>query len=131
MDNVAKDIARAERDNDLIYHQDVPAHSALPEIVIASLIPKIEPPAGLTQIHTLISDDQVLFKDLLAWAAREAISMSSLPFHIASPCLTLHLDIYNDRKQNLIEERIISATRDLDELVSQYEVFSRVLLVSP
>ncbi|KAG5221786.1 pH-response regulator protein [Salix suchowensis] len=74
LDNVAKDIARAERDNDLIYHQDVPAHSALPEIVIASLIPKIEPPTGLTQIHTLISDDQVLFKDLLAWAAREAIS---------------------------------------------------------
>ncbi|KAJ8502383.1 hypothetical protein ONZ45_g11815 [Pleurotus djamor] len=101
LDTVLKDITRAERDNDYIYHQDVPAHAALPEIVIASLIQSFEPPTGLTQIHTLIPDDQVLFKDLIGWAAREAIS------------------IYDDRKRNLIEEKLVGASRDMDEVVSR------------
>ncbi|KAF9563243.1 BRO1-domain-containing protein [Agrocybe pediades] len=94
LETVKSSEARAQRDNDLIYHQDVPAPSALPAIqefkVVSSLVPK-----GLANLTTVIGDRHQLFSQLASWGAREAIN------------------IYNDRKQNLIQERILDRAQEL------------------
>lgn len=64
---------RAERDNDLIYHQDVPAVSALPLIQGAELA-KVTVPPGLLDLESLIRNDGVIFGELPGWGAQEAIS---------------------------------------------------------
>jgi programmed cell death 6-interacting protein len=70
---VQKNIARAERDNDLIYHQDVPAVSALPVIPEAPVAQLTVPP-GLKDPQSAIGNDGVIFGDMPGWGASEAIS---------------------------------------------------------
>lgn len=65
-------MSRAERDNDLIYHQDVPPASALPpitEVVMAQ--PLVDP--GLQDPKSVVGKDGVIFGELLGWGARLAI----------------------------------------------------------
>lgn len=69
---VQKNLKRAERDNDLIYHHDVPAGSALPPIAAANLVSSV-PPAGLNDPVSLIGSKHI-FGDLVGWGAKEAIS---------------------------------------------------------
>ncbi|KAL0954962.1 hypothetical protein HGRIS_003892 [Hohenbuehelia grisea] len=101
LDIVAKNIARAERDNDLIYHQDVPAPSSLPPIQGYLLVKDITVPPGLSNTDSVVPADQAIFRDLLGWAAQEAI------------------EIYDDRKKNLVEDKIVQFTRELDERVDR------------
>lgn len=68
-----KNIARAERDNDLIYHQDVPAASALAAIPEAAVAQIVVPPA-LKNPQSAIGSDSVIFSELPSWGAGEAIS---------------------------------------------------------
>jgi len=70
---VQKNIARAERDNDLIYHQEVPAASALTVIPEAAVAQIVVPPA-LKNPQIAIGTDSVIFGELPGWGAREAIS---------------------------------------------------------
>lgn len=67
-----KSIARAERDNDLIYHQDVPPASALPPIQEVPMAQSIVPP-GLVDPKAAVGDDGVIFGELLGWGASVAI----------------------------------------------------------
>lgn len=67
-----KNFARAERDNDLIYHQDVPSLSALPQIQGVSMVQSAVH-AHLADPKAAIGDDGVVFSDLLGWGARVAI----------------------------------------------------------
>ena len=67
-----KNVSRAERDNDLIYHQDVPPASALPLIPEVSMAQLLVDP-GLQDPKTVIGQDGVVFGELLGWGARLAI----------------------------------------------------------
>ncbi|KIY65859.1 BRO1-domain-containing protein [Cylindrobasidium torrendii FP15055 ss-10] len=91
VDHLYTELQRAERDNDLIYHKDVPAPSALPTIAHAS-IAKQTIPSALT---IPVKPKDAMFHDLLSWGAQEAIN------------------IYNDRKQNLVKEEIIDVDKSL------------------
>ncbi|KAH9849704.1 BRO1-domain-containing protein [Lenzites betulinus] len=99
LDIVQKNVARAERDNDLIYHQDVPPASALPPIAEVSMAqPLID--TGLQDPKTMVGKDGVIFGELLGWGARVAI------------------EIYNDRRRNWIAEEVQDRTRQLDDVLS-------------
>lgn len=122
--------ARAQRDNDLIYHQDVPAPSALSAIQEAKLVSSLVP-KGLANPIGVIGDRHQLFSQLASWGAREAIS--TFP---TVTCNTLFkllcIDIYNDRKQNLIKDRIVDCSQGLqdhaDKCVFNVEVLYKSLL---
>ncbi|KAF9450357.1 BRO1-domain-containing protein [Macrolepiota fuliginosa MF-IS2] len=94
LDTVKTSLARAERDNDLIYHCDVPAIVTLPPIQETSLATATIPP-GLLNPKIVLGSMQPLFEGLAGWGAREAIN------------------IYNDRKQTLVQERIIDIGQEL------------------
>ncbi|KAH9838254.1 BRO1-domain-containing protein [Rhodofomes roseus] len=100
LDTVQKNSARAERDNDLIYHQDVPSSTALPQIQGVSMI-QSSVHTALTDPKTVIGDDGVIFAELLGWGARVAI------------------DIYNDRRQNWIKEEVLDRAQQLDDVATK------------
>ncbi|KAJ7127029.1 BRO1-like domain-containing protein [Mycena epipterygia] len=96
LDTVQKNYARAERDNDLIYHDDIPAASALPPIP-HSAIAKLTVVPGLLNPETVIDPEGPLFAEMIGWGAQEAIN------------------IYNDRKQNIVREKIADAAQRLKD----------------
>ncbi|CAL1716692.1 unnamed protein product [Somion occarium] len=87
LDVVQKELARAERDNDLIYHHEVPALSALPPITEVSMVQSLVS-TSLLEPKTVISHGEALFKELLAWGAKTAIR------------------IYNERRDDLIKGEV-------------------------
>lgn len=96
LDVVQKNLTRAERDNDLIYHQNVPAPSGIPAIQEVSMVRSIIPP-GLRDPKSVIGDDSIIFGEMLGWGAREAIN------------------IYNDNKGNLLQEKIVEPAQSLND----------------
>ncbi|KAF7327709.1 pH-response regulator protein palA/RIM20 [Mycena kentingensis (nom. inval.)] len=96
LDSLQTDFARAERDNYLIYHDDVPAAAALPpippsDIAKATIVP------GLLNPNSLLGRQGPLFADLIGWGARAAI------------------DIYGDRKHHLVRDKITEAAQRLKD----------------
>ena len=81
MDAVQKNISRAERDNDLIYHQDVPPYTGLPPIqevllVQSSILPELQHP------EKLVGEGRVVFGEMIGWGAGMAIGEQEVtPFH--------------------------------------------------
>ncbi|KAF9532602.1 BRO1-like domain-containing protein [Crepidotus variabilis] len=100
LDSVTKSENRAQRDNDLIYHQDVPAASAMPSIPITHPLP-LSLPKGLQDPTSVLDNQHFLFGELVCWGAREAIN------------------IYNDRKRNLIQERLVEVTQQLEDQANE------------
>ncbi|TRM59396.1 BRO1-like domain-containing protein [Schizophyllum amplum] len=94
LDVVQKDFTRAERDNDLIYHDYVPAGSSLtviaPSHVAKPTVPRELENPGLVQ-------DAPLFSELLGWGANEAIN------------------IYNDRKEKLVKDMVLDGAAEVKE----------------
>jgi hypothetical protein len=121
-------ITRAERDNDLIYHQDVPPLAAIDEISPASLV-KSTPPAGLLNPQAVLekADEGVIFGDLMSWGAREAISEQIWQLGV-DMTLMLRIDIYTDRKKNWVDENVIARAHDLDLQASKSVQFTHSLL---
>ena len=72
---VEKNLKRAERDNDLIYHEDVPPASALAAIQLTSMV-RLVVPAGLDDPKAILGRQAGLFAELLSWGARVAIGAS-------------------------------------------------------
>jgi programmed cell death 6-interacting protein len=68
---VDSNLARAQRDNDLIYHQDVPSAS-LPVIQPASMVASVVPP-GLSEPKKILGNDNLIFGELISWGAQTAI----------------------------------------------------------
>ena len=68
----------AVKDNDLIYHQDVPSTSALPAIQEVSMVQPLTEP-GLQDPKAVIGADGVIFGELLGWGAQLAIGT---PFNL-------------------------------------------------
>ncbi|KAJ7593046.1 BRO1-like domain-containing protein [Mycena floridula] len=92
LEAVQKRVAQAERDNDLIYHHEVPPATAIPQIGHAAIAQLMVPP-GLANPTSILGTNDVILGELLGWGAREAIS------------------IYNDRKNNLLEGKIIQEAK--------------------
>jgi programmed cell death 6-interacting protein len=69
---VDSNLTRAQRDNDLIYHQDVPPTSSLPVIQPASMVASVVPP-GLTEPKKILGNDNLIFGELTSWGAQTAI----------------------------------------------------------
>ncbi|KAJ7494696.1 BRO1-like domain-containing protein [Mycena galericulata] len=96
LDTVQKNYARAERDNDLIYHDDIPAAPALPPIP-PSAIAKLTVVPGLLNPESTLGPDGPIFAEMIGWGAQEAIN------------------IYNDRKQNLVKDKISNVAQSLKD----------------
>lgn len=110
---VVKDsYTRSERDNDLIYHKEVPSLAALPAISPAQMV-KVDVPNGLNDPQTVLHGDGVIFGELLAWGAKAAISMYL--FSSQRQLVQQLLGLYNDRKNNLISEDIVAFSKALDD----------------
>jgi programmed cell death 6-interacting protein len=69
---VKENLIRAERDNNLIYHNVVPSLPSLLPISPASIV-KSDIPSGLQDPQSIVQSDAVIFGELLAWGAKEAI----------------------------------------------------------
>lgn len=96
LDVVQKDLTRAQRDNDLIYHQDIPASTAIDPIQEVVMLKSIIP-QGLSNPRSVIGSDGVFFEDMLGWGTREAVK------------------IYDNNKQTLVKERIVEVAQELDD----------------
>ena len=75
MGAVRDNLIRAERDNNLIYHKDIPSSAALPPITPASLV-KSDIPSALKDPQSIVQGD-VIFGGLLSWGAKTAIGETS------------------------------------------------------
>ncbi|KAI6025189.1 BRO1-like domain-containing protein [Pisolithus microcarpus] len=96
LDALQKNLGRAQRDNDLIYHCDIPASTAADPIVEVIMVKSNVSP-GLLDPKSLLGTGGILFGDMLGWGAREAVN------------------IYNDNKRTLVKERVIEAAQVLDD----------------
>ncbi|KAF5377377.1 hypothetical protein D9757_008033 [Collybiopsis confluens] len=95
-----KETARAERDNDLIYHHDMPPTSSLP-VIQPLIVAQPATPKELSNPHLLVATNEMLFSSLMGWGTREAIN------------------IYNDRKKNLIEEDLVNPAKESRQLAER------------
>ena len=86
LETVKDSEVRAQRDNDLIYHQDVPSPAALPNLQGTKLVSAIVP-KGLLNPGSIIGTRHQLFSELAGWGAREAISQYS--FLLGQLCVDL------------------------------------------
>ncbi|KAG5341599.1 hypothetical protein C0989_009080 [Termitomyces sp. Mn162] len=75
---IQKNLSRAERDNDLIYHHDVPASPALIAIAQTNLVSSMVP-STLSDLTTLIGSGRLIFAELVGWGAKEAIKALERP----------------------------------------------------
>ena len=74
LEAVQKALARAEKDNDLIYHQEVPAASSLPQIKEVGMVQPVISDA-LREPKNALGNDAVIFGELLGYGAKVAISL--------------------------------------------------------
>lgn len=111
LETITTSEARAQRDNDLIYHKDVPPPSAVSTIQETKLVsPTV--PKELLNPSSILQNQRPLFFDLISWGAREAISR----YIGASGISRTHSsDIYNDRKETLLDEKISGPARELQD----------------
>lgn len=103
LDMMETNISRAERDNDLIYHQLVPPIATIPAIQEVSLVQSVVPP-GLKDPKSVLGDEPVIFGDLVGWGARVAV------------------DIYHDRRESWLKEDILSRVSALDLILDRFVV---------
>ncbi|KAN0120828.1 BRO1-like domain containing protein [Russula decolorans] len=93
-------LTRAQRDNDLIYHQDVPSVSSLPVIQPASMVSSIVSP-GLLEPRKTLGNNNLIFGELIGLGAQTAI------------------EIYNDRRTTAIKEYIKDRAQQLNDVYTQ------------
>lgn len=117
LDRLDKEVARAERDNDLIYHKDVPSIAALPAVG-RSAIAKSTIPVELQAPKNAISGQKVVFEDLLGWGARTAIGMYfclSWKKPIIDPDILDGAEIYQERRKDYIKDEIKGRAQEFDD----------------
>lgn len=64
---------RAERDNDLIYHQVVPSASSVPPIQEMKDVVTAIVPIGLKDPQTVVKEGEAILGELYGWGVRVAI----------------------------------------------------------
>ncbi|KAI0293747.1 BRO1-like domain-containing protein [Russula brevipes] len=100
LDILDSDLIRAQRDNDLIYHHDVPPASSLPAIQPASMVSSTVPP-GLLEPRDILGNNNLIFGELIGLGAQTAI------------------EIYNDRRNMAIKEHIKDRAQQLNDAYTQ------------
>ena len=125
MDIISTNLTRAERDNDLIYHYDVPSFSQLPPVQEIAMVKSVVPP-GLQDYATDadVERDGLIFSDLLGWGAKVAIGASGVDIS----CLARRLvfaddaveDIYKERVNNWLKTEVLNKVEELDAQADQY-----------
>jgi programmed cell death 6-interacting protein len=121
LDVVGKDLSRAQKDNDLIYHQEIPAAASLPLIKEVGMVQSVISEA-LTEPKTALGNDAVIFSELLGYGAKVAIGKLELFLMYLVTfirCLRAILEIYQDRRRNWIEEEILARAQRLDDAASR------------
>ncbi|KAI9512028.1 pH-response regulator [Russula earlei] len=93
-------LTRARRDNDLIYHQDVPPASSLPIIQPVSMVSSIIPPEVL-EPGKILGNSNLIFGELISLGAQTAI------------------EIYDDRRNTAIKEYVKGKAQQLDDVYAQ------------
>lgn len=73
LETITTSEARAQRDNDLVYHQDIPPASSILAIQAVKLVSPIVP-KGLVNPASVLQNRRPLFNNLISWQALEAIS---------------------------------------------------------
>ena len=116
-----KSLTRAQRDNDLIYHQDVPATSALPAIQQTNLATTTTP-AGLLNPASILGSKRPIFGELIGWGAKEAISKRAIFLSLYLFIRSTSPDIYNDRKHAFVKERVVDVAQELQDEADEYAV---------
>lgn len=115
---LASNLARAEKDNDVIYLESIPLFSSLPAILKTQMVKPIAPTEVSDPVSLMLNNDSrtdllphpiiglPLFQKLVPFAVHQAAS------------------VYVDRKERLIKEDIISKLEELTavyhRLVKQY-----------
>ncbi|KAI0077917.1 pH-response regulator [Panus rudis PR-1116 ss-1] len=93
---VEGDLRLAARDNDLIYHKEVPSSSALPPMAEIAMV-QSRVSKDLLEPKSALDNSEVIFGDLLSWGTKTAI------------------DIYNERKDGWVTNEILDKARHLDD----------------
>jgi len=96
LDILETNLTRAQSDNDLIYHQDIPPASSLPIIQPVSMTSSIVPP-GLLEPRKILGNSKLIFGELINLGAQTAI------------------EIYNDRRNTAIKEYIKDRARQSND----------------
>ena len=110
LDIVEKNVKRAERDNDLIYHEDVPPASALASIPPTSMV-RLTIPTGLEDPKTALGKQPGLFSELLSWGARVAIGKCTMT--VRPTKLINEAELYEDRRMTFIKEEVTGTAQAL------------------
>jgi programmed cell death 6-interacting protein len=76
LNTLQNNYTRSERDNNLIYHHEIPAASTLAPIQETSMVRSVVPP-GLENPKAALGEESLMFDEMLGWGAREAISKPS------------------------------------------------------
>ncbi|KAF8604259.1 BRO1-domain-containing protein [Ceratobasidium sp. AG-I] len=93
--------ARAQKDNDLIYHQTVPPESTLPTIGAANMVQSIANNKLQDPSLVIGNTDNALFSGLVAYGVRMAI------------------EVYVDRRENWIKEEVEGGAKELDTEITR------------
>jgi programmed cell death 6-interacting protein len=113
---VDSNLTRAQRDNDLIYHQDVPAASSLPVIQPASMVASVVSPE-LTEPKKILGNDNLIFGELVSWGAQTAIGTAGIL--LSPPFIDRVPEIYIDRRNTTIKEHIKDRSQKLNDVCTQ------------
>ena len=113
---VDSNLTRAQRDNDLIYHQDVPAASSLPVIQPASMVASVVP-QELTEPKKVLGNDNLIFGELVSWGAQTAIGPAGIL--LSPPFINRVPEIYIDRRNTTIKEHIKDRSQKLNDMCTQ------------
>ncbi|KAG8835885.1 pH-response regulator protein palA/rim20 [Serendipita sp. 399] len=114
---IEEQTAKAQRDNDYIYHQEVPPISALEIIEPANLVNSAVL-GGLKDPQTALNGDEALFSDLMSWGSRMALEI------YAERKITV---INNMRQLQQDHDRIASAKLQECNLPAALEILDRPL----
>lgn len=86
LETVKTSEVRAQRDNDLVYHQDVPSSSAL-KVLSETILAVASVPKGLSNPSSILGSRHPLFSELASWGASEANSKVQTIGYINCPLI--------------------------------------------
>ncbi|KAI8991547.1 BRO1-like domain-containing protein [Mycotypha africana] len=108
---IATNLARAEKDNDVIYLEKIPSVSALPKILKTEMVKPV-PPAEVADPVLIIHQQQQQEQSQITKAPHPVIGLplfrKLVPFAVHQAA-----SVYIDRKERLIKEDIIAKLEEL------------------
>lgn len=116
--SITSDLARSTRDNDLIYHKDVPSPSSLP-IIVEATVAKLVVAPELLQPERLVgsANEPPIFGELVAHGVRTAVGGYLLCSWNRTQ-LTRCVELYEDRRSNWIKEEVLNLQKTLNSEVT-------------